>query len=358
MRVLFILPGAGGGGGAHSVVQECAGLIRMGVEAAIAATSDTLEGFRWHYPELEGHPERVRAFDGVEALRALLPDFDLAIATTAESANLLAEARGPKPKGGAKPAYYIQDYEPLFFLPGTERWEQARASFKALGPNALYFAKTDWLRRIVHDNHGVEVQKVSPSIDHAVYHPSPREDGGPLRIAAMIRPRSPRRAPKRTMRILERIAASQGDKVRVTAFGCDAADYERTGMRLSGAITDLGVLRRSEVAAMLRETDLFLDLSDYQAFGRTGLEAMASGCTPLLPAFGGADEYVRAWENALVADTRSDEAVMAEVEAFIAAAPKVRQRLRDNGLSTALNYTVEKAAFSEYRVFRDFLEGA
>ena len=174
----------------------------------------------------------------------------------------------------------------------------------------------------------------------------------------MIRPKTLRRGPKRTIRMLERIAATHGDKVRVVAFGCAPADYERIGVKLSESIEDRGVLRRTEVAELLRSSDLFLDLSDYQAFGRTGLEAMACGCTPLLPVFGGADEYARVWENALVADTRSDEAIMAEVDAFIAAGPETRLRLRDNGLAASLNYTIDKAAFSEYRVFRTFLEAA
>ncbi len=36
MRVLFILPGEGGGGGSHSVVQESHGLMRLGAEVALA----------------------------------------------------------------------------------------------------------------------------------------------------------------------------------------------------------------------------------------------------------------------------------------------------------------------------------
>lgn len=354
MRVLFILPGEGGGGGAHSVVQESQGLRRLGVDAAVATTADTLETFRWHYPELGDAALPVHPFDSADALRALLELHDLAVATTAPSAHLLAQALGKKPKGLARPAYYIQDYEPLFRTPGTARWEEARASFEVLG-EALFFAKTDWLRRIVHDNHGRPVEKVKPSIDHAVYHPAQRSLGDKVTISAMVRPKTPRRGPRRTLRILERLAAEYGDRVELTAFGCAPADYDRIGTRPSGAFADRGVLRRGEVAEVLRSSDLFLDLSDYQAFGRTGLEAMACGCTPLLPVFGGADEYARHWTNALLADTRSDEVIMEQARAFIAADSGARERLRDSGIATALDYTVEKAAFSEYQVFRKHL---
>jgi glycosyltransferase involved in cell wall biosynthesis len=336
------------------VVQESAGLARLGAEVTIAASADTLETFSWHYPHLAEGAIAVQPFAAAEDLAAMLPAHDLAIATTAPSAHLLARAMGPKPRGGARAAYYIQDYEPLFRTPGTERWEEARASYAVLG-DALLFAKTDWLCRVVYDNHGRRVTRVSPSLDHEVYHPARREPGARLTVAAMVRPKTLRRGPRRTVRILERIAAAYGDRVHVAAFGCDAADYQRIGVSLSPGIEDRGVLRRHEVAGLLRECDLFLDLSDYQAFGRTGLEAMASGCVPVLPVFGGAYEYARHWDNAILVDTRADEAIMAAVSGFIAAGSEVRARLRERGIATALNYTIEKAAFSEYQLFRNHL---
>ncbi len=358
MRVLFILPGEGGGGGSHSVVQESQGLMRLGAQVAIANTVDTIEAFRWHYPELEDGRIPLHAVRGYGDLVPLLDEHDLLVATTAASANALARAVRDKPKHVAKLAYYIQDYEPLFRMPGVTEWDEARASYEAL-PKALLFAKTDWLRRIVYDNHGRPVERVKPSIDHEVYRPAlhDREDAV-LTISAMVRPKTPRRGPKRTIRALERIAARYGDKVRLLVFGAEPGDYDRIGVRLSDRIEDRGMLRRTDVAELLRGSDLFLDLSDYQAFGRTGLEAMACGCTPLLPVFGGSDEYARHWENAIMVDPRSDEAIGAAVDAFVEAGPEVRRRLRENGVRTALDYTIEKAAFSEYQLFATLLDRA
>ena len=39
-----------------------------------------------------------------------------------------------------------------------------------------------------------------------------------------------------------------------------------------------GILRRENVADLLRKSAIFIDMSTYQAFGRTGIEAMACGC--------------------------------------------------------------------------------
>lgn len=353
MRIVFILPGRGGGGGSHSVVQEALGLHRMGLDVAVATTTDSYAGFRLNYPELD------RAFpvplyrDDAE-LAGVLAGFDIAVATTAPSANqlaaVLAGMEGPSPK----PAYYIQDYEPLFFTPGTAEWTAARASYAAL-PGALLMAKTDWLRHIVRENHGRPVVKVSPSLDHQTYHPDLRERGEGITISAMIRPRTPRRAPRRTARVLERLAATLPPEHKLLAFGCEPSELDREGLRLSSRIQHAGVLSRRQMAAVLRDSDLFLDLSDYQAFGRTGLEGMACGCIPVLPVFGGAAEYARHQENAYLIDTRGDEACLEAVDSFLDNGPDSRARMRSAALATALNYSVERTALSEYEAFRAFL---
>ena len=63
MRVLFVLPGRGGGGGAHSIVQESLGLQRLGVEVAIANTAATLPAFQLTYPELEQRRVPIHVFE-------------------------------------------------------------------------------------------------------------------------------------------------------------------------------------------------------------------------------------------------------------------------------------------------------
>ena len=102
MRVLFILPGEGGGGGAHSVVQESHGLMRLGAEVALANTVDTIDAFRWHYPELEDGRIPMHPLRGWADIVPLLDEHDVVVATTAPSANALARAAGEKPKHKAK----------------------------------------------------------------------------------------------------------------------------------------------------------------------------------------------------------------------------------------------------------------
>jgi glycosyltransferase involved in cell wall biosynthesis len=290
MNVTFILPGHGGGGGAHSVVQESVGLKQFGVRPAIATTEHTMDVFRATYPELDEAGVDIAVFQDAKDLADALVRCDLAVATTYESLHLLRTAKPLCGDTKLRTAYYVQDYEPFFVAPGTPEWTRARASYSAM-PDQLLFAKTDWLCDVVRANHGQPVTKVSPSIDHKTYYPGPDHTGRRPTICAMIRPKTPRRAPRRTARILEQIAERFDDKVELLAFGASPEELVRNGIRTSERIIQSGHLSREGVAAVLRTSDIFLDLSDYQAFGRTALEGMACGCIPVLPQIGGADQF-------------------------------------------------------------------
>lgn len=354
MRVIFVLPSAGGGGGAHSIVQEVLGLRRLGVSAAIATPRSLASQFQVRYPELQRSAVDNPVYSKIDELAGIMADYDLAIATTALSARTVVEAKTMCGDTPLSLGYYIQDYEPLFYPPGSREWSEARDSFDLM-KSGLLFAKTDWLCSIVEANHNVGVRRVKASIDHDVYFPIDRSLGDPLRITAMVRPKTPRRAPKRTIRILEQIASTYGHRVEVTFFGCDKKDLADVGLRPSPRLESLGVLSRNQVASTLRNSDLFLDLSDYQAFGRTGLEGMASGCIPVLPVFGGTSEYAEPGINAFVVDTRSDDEILGGVDQFVNGRPQKRTEMRDAAIKTALNYSIAKAAYSELELFRDFV---
>src|SRR3712207_2382375 len=92
MRVTFVLPGRGGGGGAHSVVQESCGLRRLGVEVAVAASADTFGEFSTNYPELAREGVATPLVRDAADLAVALAGADLAVATMAPSAHLLAAA--------------------------------------------------------------------------------------------------------------------------------------------------------------------------------------------------------------------------------------------------------------------------
>jgi glycosyltransferase involved in cell wall biosynthesis len=351
--ILFVLPAKGGSGGANSIVQECFGLRAMGVPVAIAVNAANRDAFLASYPELEPAGLPVHGYASPAALAGIGRDgFDVLCATTNTSVGWVAEAL--KLLGRERPvkgAYYVQDYEPLFYDPESPAWAVAHASYAAI-PGAALFAKTEWLCDVVYRNHGLKLTRVAPSIDHAIFFPDLAARRDRVAITAMLRPQTPRRAPHRTVRILAELAASYSSRIELTVFGASPEQLEAARIALPPGVSDLGRLRRDEVPALMRRTDLFLDLSDFQAFGRTGLEGMACGCVPLLPLLGGADEYALDGRNALVVDTRSDDAVLASIARFMTLRPGERDEMRLAGLATAARYSVQRTALDELRLFQ------
>jgi glycosyltransferase involved in cell wall biosynthesis len=353
LSVLFVLPSAGASGGANSVVQECIALARMGVQAGVAVDRKNYDAFLENYPGSEHERLVAASYSAPDELAAAMRGADVVVATTNASVFHISEAMSsltPGDRSGPRIAYYVQDYEPLFYALNSERWIAARRSYSEI-PNAVLFAKTQWLRDTVYANHGIRVAKVEPSVDHTVFYPDFSRRSSRLCIAAMLRLSTARRAPRRTARIMESIAELTGCSVDLKVFGSDADRFAKSGLALDSAILNAGRLKRTEVGALLRTADLFLDLSDYQAFGRGGLEAMASGCVPLVPLLGGSREYAVHGKNAFVVDTRSDLAILEAVKVFLELDEGDRTDMRLSALATAARYTPEAAAVSELEVF-------
>lgn len=347
-RLAFVLPARAGAGGSHSVMQEAGAMRALGLDARVLVNAANAPGFRDHYARfdwLEG--EGFAAFGSPAELAGLLGGCAAVVATTNTSVHLLAEAwpalRGEAPRA----AYYVQDYEPLFSAPGSHDHAMAVASYTAM-PGMLPFAKTRWLCGVLAAAHGLEAKLVVPSIEHAIYFPAPRPPG-PRRIAAMVRPATPRRAPRRTLALLGRIAAGEFGPAEAVAFGADAAELAAHGLEVPPGLRLAGPLRQGEVAALLRGCHAFLDLSDYQAFGRTAAEAIACGCLVVAPALGGSGDFVADGESGFLADTADAAAVEAALRRLLSLTDGEARAMRLAGMEAVAGYTPLRAAASEIR---------
>ena len=280
------------------IYQEVSGLRALGLDAYVAlASRRAMPRARRAYPDAN---EVFRAYRGVDQLAEITARANVVAATHFKSAPLVLELR--ERRSDFLPAYYVQDYEPFFTVSGSPDLEEALASYTLI-PECLLFAKTHWLCNIVAERHGIRVAKVEPSIDERVYRPSERLAGArSVRVAAMIRPRTPRRQPTATISALEQVSRALGSQVHVTTFGCPQSELARFTQYERILRGHRGVLSRVEVAELLGETDVFLDMSMYQAFGRTALEAMACGATAVVPRLGGVWEFVEHRENAIAID--------------------------------------------------------
>ncbi len=352
VRVIFVLPSRGSNGGANSIVQECAGLVRLGCQVGLAINTANLAQFHTNYPDLQAQGVSVGGYANPRELAELMAGFNIVVATVYISVRDIRDAISASGLP-IKMAYYVQDYEPLFEAVDTPGWKRAFQSYALVsGP---LFAKTSWLQNMVYQNHGISVAKVAPSLDHEAFYPDVARTPEKLTIGAMLRPHTPRRAPHRTLRIMNRLSRELGSEVNFKVFGCSPEHIHAYGLELPENCESLGILKRTDVPPLMRSLDMFLDLSDYQAFGRTGLESMACGCVPLVPLLGGTSEYARHRDNAFVVDTRADDEICAAAIEYVGMKARQQQDMRIRGLETASEFTVHKAALSEYRLFSNLL---
>ena len=355
--VLFVLPAKGGSGGANSVIQEVDGMRNLGIEAKAVTHQRYRDRFRHFYREFYDSGDYFLFFDTDDDLMTLSEPFDIIVATLWSTPAQIAPISRSWPDKVCM--YYVQDYEPWFFPQDRDLQAEAAASYTLL-PEMAMMAKTDWICRTVRERHGREVYRVAPSLDHEVYYTESRHEGDRsegVTIAAMIRPSTPRRAPIRTLRVLREVTSRTREPVRVVIFGCEPAELHthlkrhEPSLRLDFPVENRGLLTRNQVADLLREADIFLDLSDYQAFGRTGLEAMACGCATVLTAHGGGYEYALEGENCLLVDVTSSDDIVAAIERLIGNSD-LRQRIQSNAMETAARYSILRASLSELSVFR------
>ena len=359
LKVLFVMPVRGGGGGAHSVVQETTGMRLLGVDAKVAIDAGYFDQFLKYYGELVEQGETFIFYRTEKEFLELARTFDVVIATLWSTPALIKPLADYDLKQLFM--YYVQDYEPWFFPASSGKREQAFDSYTLI-PGMAPIAKTDWICRTVRERHDVNVYRVTASLDHGVYYPSPKRTDKTIVLAAMLRPQTPRRAPLRTLRVFRQLVNALENEesqknVDIVFFGCETSALKQyvkkidSDFALDFSFENRGVLIREEVAELLREADVFADFSDYQAFGRTGLEAMACGCSVVLPAKGGADEYAVNGENALIVDTMVMEDMVNALLRLVTD-PLLRQRLRMHGVKTARRYSIERASLSELAVIR------
>jgi glycosyltransferase involved in cell wall biosynthesis len=353
--VAYLLPGLPpeGSGGSHSLVQEVRGLRDLGARARICVPVDSLGTAAALYGNEDDLFATYRSDPGSpgvsdSSLRDAVADAGVVVATEYPSVELLARLAAERPDLLA--AYYVQDYEPLFAAARSARSDRALLSYRAI-PGALLFAKTHWLRNVVSEMHGVPVAKVRPSLDRELFHARGRQESEHvLRVAAMIRPRTPRRRPLATLDSLSAIYEALGETAQIVTFGCDEESFAGLRRHAVPGIAHLGLLSRGDVAELMRRCDVFIDASAYQAFGRTGLEAMACGAVPLLPALGGVREYAVDGENAVILADAGAEAIAAAVLA-LARDPARLGAMRRAGAPAAQGFTVERAATSQLALF-------
>jgi glycosyltransferase involved in cell wall biosynthesis len=164
----------------------------------------------------------------------------------------------------------------------------------------------------------------------------------------MIRLSTPHRNPGLTGRILSALATKHGSDVQVSCFGSPTEALLKSGILLNG-LTNYGNLRRDEVAMLLGQTDIFLDLSSWQAMGLTAMEAMASGSSVIVPQAGGAKEISIHGISGIHVDTSNASQCLRAADTLILN-HDLRLLMRANAIDEVSLFAPENAALEILKV--------
>ena len=335
-RVLYVLPVLERGGGSNVVLSEARAMTRMGIETRVFNLAAHRAVFEKSYPAPGVPIVYGRESDLVDAARG----FDAVIGTAHYSLPWmapLAQIARPPVLG-----YCIQDYEPLFYAEGSDDWKRAFASY-GLVPGMKRFSKSKWNADEVIAKTGLDCALVSASFDAEIFRPRlPAPAASPVRIAAMVRPSTPRRQPGLTVDVMRTLAQRLGVRVEIVLFGSEPSDPALRAFRLDFPHVFLGVLDDRQLSALMSEVHVFADLSTYQALGVASLEAMASGAAVVVPEAGGASTFARHEVNALAVDTSSLDACAACLER-LATDAALRDRLAAQAIADAGLHTPDRA---------------
>jgi GT2 family glycosyltransferase len=340
-RVLFLLPAVGASGGTNIVLLEAACMRELGVDAWVANL------------EIHRHLVEKNQLDRqVPVLYLLTPadlfkvasGFDAVIATLYLTVFWMESLK--KLEKCPVLGYYIQDFEPDFFDNASIDYQNALASYTAI-PDLNLFTKTIWTQQALHNKLNVSTTVIGPSLDIDRFHPSPYVPSSisVIKILAMVRPITPRRAPETTMRVLNRLAQRFGTRIRITIFGVNLDDPKLLDYPNDFAYNNLGEIDAQAVAGALADTDIFVDCSIFQAMGLTAMEAMASGVAVVGPVNGGLKEIILDGHNGILVDTQHEDNIIAAVSQLITD-NELRARIQRN----ALEVLTHSPVFSSFKI--------
>lgn len=348
-KILFLLPGGEAGGGANVVIQESMALLKMGIEVTFLNTESNRSSYEKTYGDINIPVIWMKSY--AEFDYKLAKGYDVVVCTlfrTVEYCKFLDKYEKPKV------VYYIQDYEPYFIqeeiVDGDydhEEYEKAVKSY-TLMQNCINVTKTQWNRDEVKKNTGAESIILGPSFNNKLFMPRAAQENRRIVVTAMLRPSTVRRGPQMTYDVLRQLGLKYKNKIDIRVFGSDPEHDMRseifyTRQERDFSYTNYGLTTPEQTAGILAESDVFLDLSQFQAMGLTAMEAMACGCAVVVPQNGGTGCFARHEENCLVIDTLDFDTCVKNAERLIDDW-SLRDKLRRQAYKDIAEYYPEKVA--------------
>ena len=203
-------------------------------------------------------PLNAQVYLGLDAL----PPCEFAVATGWDTAYTVRDF-----SGAAHKVYFVQDYEPFFYPPGSEF---------ILAENTYRFGffgitAGDWLARKLAQDYGMHTHAVGFGVELERYRRLPRREPGIRRVFFYARPPTPRRAFELGLLVLNAVWERLPDTEFVLA-GWDTAAYRIPFPHLA-----CGTVALDDLPDLYSQCDVALVLSLTNA-SLLPLELMACGC--------------------------------------------------------------------------------
>ena len=325
--VVFVVPRLVISGGVQSIVQLANRLTIQGVSAYIATLFEDPVVFDW-MPFLR----RPWVYPSWSALCQKLPASSHIVATRHDSVAPVAEVSR---RTSATPWYWVQDYEPWFHRKNTTAHEQAVESYQRIQNQVV---KTDWLADKLRP-FGGEIRKIPLGLDLDTFQPSesPPKQGY---VLAMWRPGTAYRGARRLQDVFVAIMQRRPN-TRFCLFG--AAPSWELRNHFGDNLIQKGVVSDSaQLVNLYQRAAVFVDASDFQGFGRCGLEAMACGVPTVLTNSGGVGAYANSRNCSLV--NADDTSAIADAVIRLLDDHALASQQRSEGLKTAREFSAEVEA--------------
>jgi glycosyltransferase involved in cell wall biosynthesis len=268
-------------------------------------------------------------------VREAAPAADVTVATSWQTATPVAMF------GSGKRAYFMQHFEPLFAIDYADPEWVDRAARLTYRMGLQMIANSSWLRRQVEEEvPGVRVELCANSIDHAVFHGSPREfpDTGELRLISY----GGRQA--RWKGLLEMAQAVRIARAALPHIDLRWQVYGDALLPPDNEIAPyeaLGFLQPDALAEAYRSADVLLSASWYESFPLFPLEAMACGL-PVITTQPGTEEYAIPSETAEVVRPRDPEDI-AQGIIRLARDGEYRRRVARAGQAASRNFSWDRS---------------
>jgi len=340
LRVTYILRDMLVAGGVLSVIQLVNELILLGVDARIATLYVDPAVYEWTKLYM-----RPMVFKTPKELVRNLPPSDITLATLWSTAPLVRDLIASRRTQTG--VYFLQDYEPWFFPETSSAMRRRVVDTFSMLPH--HIVKTQWLRDMI-AKHDLSPHKIRAGMDLGIFYPRGRPQG-PATVMAMARPSTPRRGFEDLVRVLKAVKHVRPD-VEFILFG----DRFLGSHDLPFEFHDAGVVcNQNTLAELYSRSDVFIDSSTFQGFGRCGIEAMACGVPCVLTSAGGVTEYAVDQENCLLFPPSQPER-LAEATIQLLSDISLRDRLVKSGLQTAQNFCHKREARETLQLFHQLVE--